>query len=69
VQNQVTGDPAIAADGYHLTAGSAAIFAGVDTSVVTDIDGDDRPFGYPDLGADEWVGRIYLPLVLRDSYL
>jgi parallel beta-helix repeat protein len=52
---------------YHLTAGSAAIDAGVDAGVTTDIDGDTRPWseGY-DIGADEFRQRyIYLPLVLR----
>lgn len=60
-------DPAFAADGYHLTAGSAAIDKGVSTDVTTDIDGDERPTGDdPDLGADEFVLRhIYLPLVIR----
>jgi hypothetical protein len=53
------GDPAFAADGYHLTAGSAAIDRGVQTGVTDDIDGQLRPnpnTGIPDLGADEsWV--------------
>jgi hypothetical protein len=65
VQGQRTGDPAFAADGYHLTAGSAAIDAGVDAGVLIDVDGDRRPIGRPDLGADEWAVRVYLPLVLR----
>jgi len=60
-------DPAFAADGYHLTASSAAIDEGVSTDVATDIDGDARPTGdHPDLGADEFVLRhIYLPLIIR----
>jgi parallel beta-helix repeat protein len=65
VQNQHTGDPAFAADGYHLTAGSAAIDVGADAGVLTDMDGDKRPLGRPDFGADEWITRVYLPLVLR----
>jgi hypothetical protein len=62
-----TGAPAFAADGYHLTASSAAIEEGVSTDVTTDIDGDARPTGDdPDLGADEFVLRhIYLPLIIR----
>jgi hypothetical protein len=53
VANEFTGDPAFAADGYHLTAGSAAIDKGVDT--------------HPDLGADEISQqRVYLPLVIRN---
>ncbi len=50
-----TGDPAFAADGYHITASSEAIDRGVSTSVSDDIDGQPRPVGDgPDLGADEW---------------
>ncbi len=66
VQNQRTGDPAFAADGYHLTIGSAAIDNGVDAGVVTDIDDEPRPasVGY-DLGADEIWHSIYLPLISR----
>jgi parallel beta-helix repeat protein len=65
VKGQRTGDPAFAVDGYHLTIGSAAIDAGVDAGVLIDVDGDRRPVGRPDLGADEWAVRVYLPLVLR----
>jgi uncharacterized repeat protein (TIGR01451 family) len=58
VQNQYTGDPAFAADGYHLRAGSAAIDKGVGAGVTADIDGEARDLA-PDLGADEhrvcWV--------------
>jgi fibronectin-binding autotransporter adhesin len=67
VTHEITGDPAFAPDGYHLTAGSAAIDQGVDAGVTTDIDGEHRPQGpAPDLGADEIsLSYIYLPLVLR----
>jgi len=70
VQNQHTGDPAFAADGYHLTAGSSAIDQGVDAGVVTDIDGESRPTGAGyDLGADEiWLYEVYLPLVIRNHH-
>ena len=66
VQNQHQGDPAFAADGYHLTASSAAIDRGVNAGVATDIDGQSRD-AIPDLGADEFVGvtPIYLPLIMR----
>jgi hypothetical protein len=69
LQNQYTGDPAFAADGYHLMAGSAAVDKGVDAGVTVDIDGEARPAGAGyDLGADEfWWHKIYLPLVLRDG--
>jgi parallel beta-helix repeat protein len=65
--NDHTGDPAFAADGYHLTLSSAAIDKGVDAGVTTDIDGDTRPWGAGyDIGADELRQRyVYLPLVLR----
>lgn len=56
VQNQYVGDPAFAADGYHITPASAAINKGVDASVYDDIDSHARPFSAaPDLGADEWA--------------
>lgn len=63
--NAVLADPLLAADGYHLTAGSPAINHGVPTWVTTDIDGDQR-LGLPDIGADEYVLHVYLPLILRN---
>lgn len=67
--NPYTGDPAFAADGYHLRPFSKAIDQGVDAGVIRDIDGQPRPYGAGyDLGADEyWPSRtsIYLPLILR----
>jgi hypothetical protein len=54
---------------YHITSSSAAIDAGVDSGVLTDVDGEARPAGGGfDLGADEyWVPRqaIYLPVIVR----
>jgi hypothetical protein len=71
----VYGDPALvnlSVWDYHLTAGSAAIDAGVDAGVTTDIDGDVRPQGTsPDLGADEYPSgafptyEVYLPIVFK----
>ncbi len=60
-------DPA--AGNYHLRAGSPAVNAGVAVPWLTaDIDSDPRPIGAGyDIGADEYVARIWLPLVLRDS--
>jgi len=53
---------------YHIGPNSAAIDAGVDAGVDDDIDGDPRPQGDAyDLGADEFVHHVYLPLVLRSS--
>ena len=70
----VRGDPAfVDPDGsdYHIGPGSAAIDAGVDAGVTTDVDGDARPAPAgtrPDLGADEVSQRrVFLPLVVRDS--
>jgi hypothetical protein len=69
IANAVTGDPAFAADGYHLTACSAARRRGVDAGVATDIDGDLRPATAIDLGADQFVlsgapcHKVYLPIV------
>jgi parallel beta-helix repeat protein len=63
VQNQNTGDPAFASDGYHITAASAAMDTGVNAGVTTDIDGHHRPYGSaPDLGADE----VFAPSVPPD---
>ncbi len=66
--NPVFGDPRFLPDGYHLGPGSAAIDAGVDAGVTTDIDGDPRPIGSGyDIGADEArFLYLYLPLVLRN---
>jgi hypothetical protein len=65
----VTGDPAFASPlawDYHLTSTSAAIDRGVDAGVTTDIDSNSRPQGAGyDIGAYEYVLRVYLPLVLR----
>ncbi len=66
----IWGDPAFVdpeGGDYHIGPGSAAINGGVDAGLTTDIDGDPRPFGpLPDLGADECVGHIHLPLVVRN---
>ena len=66
----VRGDPKFVdpANGdYHIGSGSAAINAGVEAGLATDIDGDPRPTGTaPDIGADEFVARVYLPLVVRE---
>ena len=66
--NDCSGDPAFDTDGYHLTSSSAAIDAGVDAGVTTDIDGDARPRGAGyDIGADEFgQWYVYLPLVMKN---
>jgi parallel beta-helix repeat protein len=54
VVDPFAGDPAFAADGYHLAGGSAAISAGTDSGVTDDVDGEPRPMGDGyELGADE----------------
>jgi hypothetical protein len=66
VQNATMGDPAFAADGYHLTRNSEAIDHGVNAGVAIDLDGDLRPIGNgTDLGADEFSFKVYLPLIVR----
>jgi parallel beta-helix repeat protein len=49
---------------YHVDAGSAAIDAAVDAGVAVDVDGEPRLWA-PDIGADEYLRRVYLPLILR----
>jgi parallel beta-helix repeat protein len=61
VSNSTTGDPAFAADGYHITRASAALDVGVGAGLTTDVDGDIRLLGAgPDLGADE-IPRYLAP--------
>ncbi|NOZ29077.1 MAG: hypothetical protein GXP39_13640 [Chloroflexi bacterium] len=61
-----SGDPAFAADGYHLTRNSAAIDAGVDAGVTVDVDGGRRPRKGCDVGADEYpMHRMYAPVILK----
>lgn len=72
VNSAVSGNPAFAPDGCHLTADSAAINQGIANTVITDIDGDLRPFDtFFDLGADEYIApppveyHLFLPVVIR----
>jgi len=61
----VRGDAAFvngAAGNYHIQSTSAAHDHGVNASVTDDVDGDVRPCGAPDIGADEWGPKQYLPL-------
>ena len=56
-------------EAYHIITGSAALDAGVVSSVGHDIDGQPRPYQAPDLGADEFwppgeIKFIYLPLIM-----
>ncbi len=66
--HNTTGDPSfidVATDNYHLGASSAAIDAGSNAGVTTDVDGETRPKGSGfDIGYDEFARwLIYLPLV------
>jgi hypothetical protein len=70
VQHQIQGDPALNADGYHLTAGSAAIDKGLPSGVHHDIDGQPRFSNTTDLGADEFwapgsLHFIYAPFLQK----
>jgi len=68
--HNISADPLFvdpANDDYHLQAGSPCIDAGTDAGVTTDIDGDPRPVGAGyDIGADEFLAHIYLPLTLKN---
>lgn len=60
----LTGTAALAADGYHLTAVSAARDNGIDAGVTHDIDGLPRPVGSGfDLGAHEWRDLVVVKTV------
>jgi parallel beta-helix repeat protein len=70
----VRGDPAFLAPAegdYHVGVASAAVDAGVNAGITTDLDGDMRPWpvsgGY-DIGADEMQYlSVHLPLVVRNN--
>ncbi len=66
IENQYVGDPCFTGDGYHIAMESAAKDKGVLSSVSNDIDGQSR-LGLPDLGADEFVQQVFLPLVIREE--
>ncbi len=65
--NSILEDPLLTTD-YHLDEGSPAIDAGLTIPWLTvDLDGDSRQQGSAyDVGADEYVCRVYLPLLLRN---
>ncbi|MGC9356543.1 MAG: hypothetical protein ACP5GX_01695 [Anaerolineae bacterium] len=66
VTNAYTGNPNITAPGFAIIgSGSAAINRGVPSPVSRDFFGDLR-VGAPDLGADEYVLYIYVPVTLRN---
>jgi len=65
----IWGDPVFVDPGggdYHISPDSAAVNAGVDAGVTTDVDGDPRPVGSGyDIGADEYVAFLYLPVAVK----
>jgi hypothetical protein len=65
----VTGNPMFVnpdVGDYHIGSTSEAIDMGVNAGITVDIDGESRPAGNGyDIGADEFWGKVYLPLVLR----
>jgi hypothetical protein len=63
--NAVRADPQLDATD-HLTDGSPARDAGAAVDVTTDVDGDPRPVGAYDIGADEYALRRFLPLLVKD---
>jgi hypothetical protein len=66
VTNAYTGSPDFEFEGFTIGANSAAIGRGVPSPVTRDFAGEMR-VGVPDLGADEYVLQVYLPLNLRNS--
>ncbi len=63
--NPVLADPRLDS-GHHLTGLSPARNAGRVVDLDVDIDGDTRPlFGGYDIGADEYIAEIYLPLLTK----
>ncbi len=65
VTNAYTGDPEFVFEGFTIGANSAAINRGVPGPVSTDFGGDPR-LGAPDLGADEYVVNVFLPIIFRE---
>ncbi|CAG0935979.1 putative outer membrane protein PmpB [Thermoflexales bacterium] len=71
--HNVFGDPSFVdptVNDYHILPPSAAINAGVDAGVLTDLDGNPRPAGGGfDIGAYEYLNfsiHIYLPLLVKN---
>jgi parallel beta-helix repeat protein len=60
ITHVTTGNPEFFSDGYHLQAISAAINAGVPSSIASDIDNEPRPYQGYDLGADEYWPADFL---------
>ncbi len=54
-------------DDYHITAESPVIDKGIDAWISVDMDGQPRPAGETDIGADEYgqTVMVFLPLTLK----
>lgn len=68
--NEYQGDPGFidpANDDYHIVENSPVIDKAIDTWATVDMDGQSRPAGEADIGADEYgeTIEIYLPLLMR----
>jgi len=50
---------------YHLLPGSDAIDAGFISQISHDFDNDSRSDSEPDIGADEYRSRVYMPILFR----
>ncbi len=64
-QNDLSGNPLLGPDGFHLASTlSAAINAGTPTTAAQDIDGDTLD-SLPDVGADEYRTHTFVPTVRK----
>ncbi len=64
--NPVEADPLLTGT-FHLFFGSPAIDAGINANLTEDFDGEKRPVGLPDIGADEHQHPypVFIPLSIR----
>lgn len=68
ISNQLTADPKFKNDGYHILLTSGAYSASIDTDLNRDVDGNYRPYGGPELGADELVTSLADPNIKNQLY-
>ncbi len=65
--NKLASAPQLMVD-YHLKLASPAVDAGIDSMTPPmDIDGEPRPLGGVDIGADEAGMRVHVPVVLNEA--
>ncbi len=70
ITHALEGDPRFISGDYHILENSAARDAGILSTIHHDIDGEPRPFGLFDLGADEFwpagmLKQLFFPLFIR----